>query len=199
MPLTLPACGEEWNAPNAQEWVRIRRYHTHDTRKFPQVLGQLLKRCQIHRLSAISPFANYILTHGVFQETFFARNTTFLVEPSGSLQITFVQAMETALSSWQNSWEATSESTLDPLSLKGPMGFDASALLRLAYIRLNSNTGPHRQLDTRRPLDIANALTNGKIAVCKRLNGIHLLSNMDLLDCWLAWSSRGNSKWDRNE
>ncbi|KAJ9491856.1 hypothetical protein VN97_g1398 [Penicillium thymicola] len=183
--LTLPSCGEEWKASNAQEWRNMRRFHTPDSRNFQQALGEILQGHQIHEPVAISAFANYVLIHGLFQEIFFARNTSSLVDQStGSFSVSFVQAMESALRAWQNSWEATYESTLDPLSPRGPMGFNATALVRLAYIRLNANTGPHRQLSTRNPEEIARALIDGRPAVCQRspfldravLQCIHALS-----------------------
>lgn len=167
--LTLPACGEEWNAPSPQKWRQMRSLHTPDSRNFQQALGQLLQGHQIHEPEVVSAFANYVLIHGLFQEIFFARNTTPLVEQStGSLPMSFMQAIESALRAWQNSWEATYESTIDPLSPRGPMGFNATALVRLAYIRLNANTGPHRQLSTRNPAEIARALIDGRPAVSKR-------------------------------
>lgn len=43
---------------------------------------------------------------------------------------------------------------MDP---NGPVAFNSTALLRLAYIRLNVDTGPGRGLDTRDPVQIANA------------------------------------------
>lgn len=183
--LTLPSCGEEWNAPNSQEWKRMRRFHVPDSRNFQQALGELFQGHQIHEPVAISAFANYVLIHGALQEIFFARNTSSLVDQAtGSFSTSFVQAMESALRAWQNSWEATYESTLDPLSPRGPMGFNATALVRLAYIRLNANTGPHRQLSTRNPEEIARALIDGRPAVCQRspfldravLQCIHALS-----------------------
>lgn len=183
--LSLPSCGAEWEAPNPQEWRHMGRFHTPDSRNFQQALGEIIKGHQIHEPVAISAFANYVLIHGLFQEIFFARNTSSLVEQStGSFSTSFVQAMESALRAWQNSWEATYESTLDPLSPRGPMGFNATALVRLAYIRLNANTGPHRQLITRNPEEIARALIDGRPAVCQRspfldravLQCIHALS-----------------------
>lgn len=183
--LTLPSCGEEWNASNRQEWRHMRRFHIPDSRNFQQALGEILQGHQIHEPVAISAFANYVLIHGLFQEIFFARNTSSLVDQAtGSFSMSFVQAMESALRAWQNSWEATYESTLDPLSPRGPMGFNATAILRLAYIRLNANTGPHRQLSTRNAEEIARALIDGRPAVCQRspfldravLQCIHALS-----------------------
>lgn len=183
--LSLPSCGEEWNSPNSKEWRHMRKFHTPDSRNFQQALEQLLQGHQIHEPVAISAFANYVLIHGLLQEIFFARNTTSLTEQStGSLPMSFVQALESALRAWQSSWEATYESTLDPLSPRGPMGFNATALVRLAYIRLNANTGPHRQLSTRNPDEIAHGLIDGRPAVSERspfldravLQCIHALS-----------------------
>ncbi|KAH8697116.1 hypothetical protein BGW36DRAFT_427090 [Talaromyces proteolyticus] len=65
-----------------------------------------------------------------------------------------------------------------------PLGFNSTALLRLADIRLNANLGPNRQLVTRDPMRIVHAFTNGKIHVSKRsphldraiLQCIHALS-----------------------
>ncbi|KAJ5103381.1 hypothetical protein N7532_003910 [Penicillium argentinense] len=184
-------CGEEWKVRNSQDWMRMRSFHTPDSRNFQQVLGQLLQGRQIHKSNAISAFANYVLIHGLFQEIFFARNTASLVEPTGSLQVGFVQTMESALRAWQNSWEATYESTLDPLSPRGPMGFNATALVRLAYIRLNANTGPYRQLSSRDPQGIAHELLDGRFAVYERspfldravLQCIHALSIPDIARC----------------
>lgn len=182
--LILPACGAEWTAPNAQEWKRMRELHVPSSRPFQQVLGQLTQGNQFHKPDAVSSFANYVLMHGLVQEIFFTRNTTSLMESNGSLQRVFVQTMETALRAWQQSWEATYESTLDPLSPRGPMGFNATALLRLAYIRLNANMGSHRQFSSWNPVDIAHGFVDGKTTVYDRsphldravLQCIHALS-----------------------
>lgn len=182
--LILPACGVEWTAPNAQEWERMRALHVPTSRPFQQVLAQLTQGYPFHKPDAVSSFANYVLIHGLVQEIFFTRNTTSLMESDRSLRTVFVQTMEATLGTWQQSWEATYESTLDPLSPRGPMGFNATALLRLAYIRLNANTGPHRQLSTRNPVDVAHSFVDGKTTVYDRsphldraiLQCIHALS-----------------------
>jgi hypothetical protein len=184
--LNLPASGEQWRAQNAKDWDSIRATHAPTSKTFRQVFEQLLEGHKIHAPDSISAFGNYVLIHGLVQEIFFARNTSSLIKSQtiGSLHATFLKTMESALRSWQASWEATCESTLDPLSPKGPMGFNATALLRLAYIRLNANTGPNRQLVTRNPVEIAHGFTDGKTAVYDRspnldraiLQCIHALS-----------------------
>ncbi|KAM5344564.1 hypothetical protein ACJ41O_013099 [Fusarium nematophilum] len=181
--LNLPASAAEWKAQTAIEWSSIHSNAPWPPRPFQQALQQLLSGTPIHQEGSISAFGNYALIHGLFLQIFFARNA---LGPSseGSLSTDFVKKMEAALRAWQESWEATHESTLDPSSPKGPLGFNSTALLRLVYIRLNANTGPYRQLFSRDPSVITRAFTDGKISVCKRsphldraiLQCIHALS-----------------------
>jgi hypothetical protein len=57
--------------------------------------------------------------------------------------------MEAALRTWQLSFELGDEPSLDPLAADGAFGLTGAALLRLAYIRLNSDLGPRRGLLSR--------------------------------------------------
>lgn len=180
--LNLPASAAEWKAQTATEWSS---FHSNAPcpRPFQETLGQLLSGTPVYHGGSISAFGNYVLIHGLNVQIFYARNA---LGPSSteSLSEGFVKKMEAALRTWQESWEATHESTLDPSSPKGPMGFNSTALLRLVYIRLNANIGPCRQLFTRDPTVIARAFTDGKISVCNRsphldraiLQCIHALS-----------------------
>ncbi|TXB97170.1 hypothetical protein FocTR4_00011876 [Fusarium oxysporum f. sp. cubense] len=183
--LNLPACDSEWKAQTALEWSNLRNSNAYQPRSFQQTVEKLLSGTPVHYEGCISAFGNYILIHGIFIQIFHARNALGPApDPSSSLSEGFIKKMEAALRAWQESWESTHESTLDPSSPKGPMGFNSTALLRLAYIRLNANTGPYRQLFTRDPTVIARAFTDGKIRVCDRsphldraiLQSIHALS-----------------------
>lgn len=49
--------------------------------------------------------------------------------------------LEVALQRWQTVWEANAESSLSPRNPHGPLAFNSSALLRLAYVRLCVNFG----------------------------------------------------------
>ncbi|KAF7556592.1 hypothetical protein G7Z17_g1352 [Cylindrodendrum hubeiense] len=167
--MNLPASATEWQAPNAEIWRQVSATELTPPRQFQKVLNQLLSGIAIHHEGPISAFANYILIHGLLQQIFFIRNaTSCLPDSTMSLSMDVVKNMEAALRAWQESWEATYESTLDPSSPKGPLGFNSTALLRLVYIRLNANTGPGRQLVTRDPMDIAQAFTNAQVHVCNR-------------------------------
>lgn len=55
-------------------------------------------------------------------------------------------------------WQQAPESNIDPANENGPVPFTSSSMLGLAYSRLNLNLGPFRQLETRDPSIIAEAL-----------------------------------------
>jgi hypothetical protein len=69
-------------------------------------------------------------------------------------------SLETALRNWQIGWRQNPESSLDPMNPDGPVAFNSTALLRLAYIRLYVDTAG-RALETRDPELIANAFRAG--------------------------------------
>jgi hypothetical protein len=61
-----------------------------------------------------------------------------------------------ALRAWTTVWQHTPESSVDPSTDTGRI--PSSALLSLTYARLHLNTGPHRNLATRDPQQIAKGL-----------------------------------------
>ncbi|RYP14273.1 hypothetical protein DL765_006484 [Monosporascus sp. GIB2] len=124
----LPSCAEPWEAENAAQWRAVPRQLE---REFGGSLRSLFDGVMFPRESGVSSFANYVLIHGVLQQLWTAR-----LGSMGLLPPDCAKSFETALRTWQLSWELTSESTLDPLSQKGRLGLSATALLRLAYIRL---------------------------------------------------------------
>lgn len=71
--------------------------------------------------------------------------------------------LERAIRNWQLGWNSNKESSLDTLAPSGPVAFNSTALPRPAYIRTIMDTGPNRALDTRDPLQIAQALRGGPI------------------------------------
>lgn len=66
--------------------------------------------------------------------------------------------VEQVLRNWQNGWYMDPESSLSPGSPQGPISFNTTALLRMAYIRLNVDVGPWRALNTHDPHTIAKSI-----------------------------------------
>ncbi|KIW33283.1 uncharacterized protein PV07_00143 [Cladophialophora immunda] len=140
----LPSCAEPWKAASSEEWHRSNVY---SQCLFQQALRSLFNG----NVSPVSSFANYVLIHGLLQQMSVADDDDAIGRP---LRPDKAKSFETALRTWQLCWELTQESTLDPLSEKGPLGLNATALLRLAYIRLSSNLAPCRALLFREINDI---------------------------------------------
>ncbi|KAI3536743.1 AmdA [Colletotrichum filicis] len=137
--INLPGCASSWQAPNAEEWSALSDTYM-PPRPFPEKMHMLLAGRSIHTVTALSSFGNYVLINGLLQQILLTRNACEhlpIVGGDSSLGGDFINKMEAALRAWQQSWEATYESTTDPSSPKGPLGFNSTALLRLAYIRLN--------------------------------------------------------------
>ncbi|OHE96907.1 AmdA [Colletotrichum orchidophilum] len=183
--VNLPGCTSSWQAPNEAEWSTLRdTYMT--PRPFPEKLQMLLSGRGTHAETALSSFGNYVLIHGLLQQILLTRNASEGIPGSrDALSGDFVNRMEAALRAWQESWEATYESTTDPSSPKGPLGFNSTAILRLAYIRLNVGPSPGRRLLLARDAqEIAAAFSNRTITAGNRsphmdqavLQCIHALS-----------------------
>ena len=183
--LYLPSCSDAWKARNQTAWRKCHASATFERRSFQSTLTQLMTGNQIHKPDSISAFGNYALIHGILQHIFYERQISrHLVGPTPNLRPEAIKSIEAALQLWQASWSATSESSVDPLSSKGPMAFNSTALLRLAYMRLNADLGPHCKLDSRDARCIALAFTECKDPIFTRsanveravLQCIHALS-----------------------
>ncbi|KAK7228037.1 hypothetical protein V2G26_000207 [Clonostachys chloroleuca] len=169
-----------WRAPSATEWAGTVHSSAHPGNKSFQLALQELYSGKVQ--GRFSAFGNYIMIHALFQQIFFARNAN--TATPNTLDPDFIRRIEVALRSWQESWEASYDSTLDPSSPKGPIGFNSTAVLRLVYIRINVNTGPKRQLITSNPEEIASAFAEGQVQIGNRsphldravLQCIHALS-----------------------
>lgn len=162
--LNLPCSAKEWKAESCRQWKEIRRANPHAEITFHEALEKLFTRSPMqgnHR--PISSMGNYVLINALVQQIFFVRQTTTTSIPgtaNNSLEPADIDELGQALRSWQAGWEQTPESSLDPSNPNGPVAFNSTALLRLAYIRLHSDLGPCRRLDTRDPVRIAAAFKN---------------------------------------
>lgn len=160
--MRLPSNATEFKAASAAKWHEARKRTTPTpggSPDFPSALRRLFSRGGRDTAECTSSLGNYILIHALIQHIFFVRQTARCrFASAGELTPDDVASLEHALRSWQLGWKRNPESSLDPLDPNGPVAFNSTALLRLAYIRLNTDTGPGRALDTRDPAAVANAL-----------------------------------------
>jgi Fungal specific transcription factor domain len=159
--LNLPCTAKEWKAENSRQWREIRRTTGCIDVSFHDALTKLFLKLPAPKNDIpLSSFGNYILIHALVQHIFFVRQTSAMSFPAtanNSLRSEDIDELGQALKKWQVGWERSPESSLDPSNPNGPLAFNSTALLRLAYIRLHSDLGPCRRLDTRDPVRIAAA------------------------------------------
>ncbi|KGO40564.1 Transcription factor, fungi [Penicillium expansum] len=154
--LSLPHCNTEWVNTSAAEWQYTRETYGHTERQFQSTLADMMTGTDVHHEEPLSALGNYALINALIQSIYFERQST----TSHTIRLDIVKKFESALQAWQRSWEATLETSLDPESPRGPLGFNSAALLRLAYLRLNANLGPCRNLLSQDPQSIALIFTN---------------------------------------
>lgn len=184
--LTLPASAAAWKAESAGEWTECQDHSPYSQQSYQKALAQLLSGKFIHEETPLSAFGNYVLIHGLSIQVFLARNATDpFLRPKSSTSEDFVEMMENALRAWQKSWEATHESSLDPSSPKGSLGFNCTAVLRLVHIRLHVNVGLSRHFLVRDPAEIAHAYGDNDVE-----NGVQRSPKLDMaiLQCIYALS-----------
>jgi hypothetical protein len=155
--LTLPCSASEFKAPNPVAWKDARRKRSQEI-EFQEAFRRLFLRKGRNTAEWNSSLGNYVLIHAVIQHIFFVRQIAkYRFDGPGELTPEEISSLENALRNWQLGWNRNPESSLDPMNPNGPVAFNSTALLRLAYIRLNVDTGPGRALDTRDSVQIANA------------------------------------------
>ncbi|EDN03470.1 predicted protein [Histoplasma mississippiense (nom. inval.)] len=155
--LYLPCSAAEFKAPSRLKWMEAR------VKAGPQMSFQTaLNRLFSHGGNAItecnSSLGNYILIHAILQHIFCLRHfSRGRFDGNRDVAPEDIAATEQALWNWQTDSKRSLQS-LDPQHPDGSVAFNSTALLRLAYIRLNIYTGPGIALDTRDPIQIAKAL-----------------------------------------
>lgn len=157
--LDLPDPGNQWKAPDAQIWKKMRTSNTPSAVPFQIAFTRLFNKSAMTPPAPVSPLGNYVLIHALIQQVFFARQLAIgWPGDSSSLRVEDILFLEKGLSSWKSGWKRDPQSSLDPQNPNGPLAFTSTALLGLAYIRLHIDMGPLRHLETRDSTQIAQAL-----------------------------------------
>jgi hypothetical protein len=168
MKIDLPQSAEMWRAASAAEWQAIQEKSSPTSVSFQSALSTLFATPINDNQQPISSLGNYVLIHALIQQIYFARQASRmarLLTGTSNLRQEEIEIFERALKTWQVGWERTPESSLDPTNPFGPVAFSSTALLRLAYIRLRCDIGPHRGLETREPQVIARALEAAPLVI----------------------------------
>ena len=159
----MPVSQSEWNAKTPQEWEQARKLSPIKPTSFAMAVRNLFQNSDSGTTTPQEPHSaigNYSLMFAVLQSIFFLRESSKAMpvqSESSKLRQEDIEALSRALHNWQTAWENSPESSVDPHAANGPVAFNSTALLRLAWIRIHSDLGPCRDLASRNPNAIVEA------------------------------------------
>lgn len=175
--LFLPYPSRLWRAETAWQWQEARQACQIMDITVPDAFARIFGRSPQPLPPHISALGHYVLIHSLTQHIYLLKQTSFSLdspfEPQRGLKPDDVEEVTQALRTWQSSFEHRHQlrgpepghmGTGDSFP-GGPVAFNATALLRLAYIRLYAEIQPSRALETRDHMLIASSLSNTPLLV----------------------------------
>ncbi|KXX73196.1 Transcriptional regulator ADR1 [Madurella mycetomatis] len=193
--LYLPNPSRLWRAENAWQWQEARQSYPNIEISLQEAFARLLNRPSQAPPSPLTSLGSYVLIHALIQHIFLLKQTSFSslspFEIQRSLKLEDVDDINHALRAWSMCFEQHRQIRANELAAQGataegfsegPVAFNSTALLRLAYIRLHTDLSPSRSLETRDHVLIASAFSDAPLLVrsprlCRAVvQAIHALS-----------------------
>lgn len=147
----LPCSENEWKAASKTLWREVSDRLT-PPQDFQTAFEQLFIPSGDESYSIFSgdfsSLGGFVLIHAVIQRIWLVRNATLPDQEFQQLSLERMNLFEKALKAWSICWESNEECSMDPLNPNEPLSFTSTALLRLAYIRINMDLFPVRSLNT---------------------------------------------------
>lgn len=169
--LYLPLRSRLWRAETAWQWQELRQSTPIAEITVHEAFSRLFGRTNQGVPSQLSSLGNYVLIHALLQHVYLLKQTSFAAGSPYDVHRTLkpedVEEVTQALRVWQTSFEhrhqlraAESGHFGGTDSIPGgSLAYNASALLRLAYIRLYTDLPPSRSLETRDSALVASSLS----------------------------------------
>ncbi|KAK3682421.1 hypothetical protein B0T22DRAFT_283057 [Podospora appendiculata] len=191
--LYLPNPSRLWRAETQWQWQEARQSYPNIEIPLQDAFSRLLNRPSQGPPSPVSSLGNYVLIHALIQHIFLLKQTSFAsispFEIHRGLKMDDVEEVSQALRLWSHGFEqhrqlrANEPGSQVPVDfVGGPVAFNSTALLRLAYIRLHTDLSPSRSLETRDHVLVAAAFSDAPLLVrsprlCRAVvQAIHALS-----------------------
>ncbi|PYI11013.1 hypothetical protein BO78DRAFT_426072 [Aspergillus sclerotiicarbonarius CBS 121057] len=152
----LPSRETDWEVASEGAWKEARSKSPPET-TFQSSFSLLFSHVPDQPPVTYSSLGGYTLILALIQHIYFLRETS-KHRPNHALSPTDVTEVEQALRTWQRGWDQDPESFLGPGSPRGPISFNSTALLRIAYMRLNVDLGPCRALTTHSPHELPTSM-----------------------------------------
>jgi hypothetical protein len=167
----LPLRSRLWRAESAWQWQELRQSTPLVELTVHDAFSRLFGRSSQGLPTQLSSFGNYVMIHALLQHVYLLKQTSIAAGPPYDVQRSLkpddVEEVTSALRVWQTSFEhrhqlRSAESGhfgAPDSSSGGSLAYNATALLRLAYIRLYTDIPPSRSLETRDFMLVASALS----------------------------------------
>jgi hypothetical protein len=167
----LPLRSRLWRAESAWQWQELRQSTPVAEITVHEAFSRLFGRSNQGLPSQLSSLGTYVLIHALIQHVYLLKQTSLAAGSPYDLQRTLkpedVEEVAQALRVWHHSFEhrhqlRSAESghfASADSGTGGALSYNATALLRLAYIRLYTDIPPSRSLETRDSMLIASALS----------------------------------------
>lgn len=179
--LRLPLRSRLWRAETAWQWHELRQATPAASMTVHEAFSQLFASARagqglgaqqqqqqgLNNTPQLSSLANYILIHALLQHIYLLKQTSLAAGSPYDVHRTLrpedVEDVSEALRVWQTNFENRHQQGGGPEGgsngASSPLAYNASALLRLAYIRLYTDVvPPSRALETRDAALVASAL-----------------------------------------
>lgn len=160
----IPQPETHWQASTPCQWLEARRKDAPISATFGDSYSELFAPEPPQRPShESSAFGNLMVMHGIIQQIYLAREALMGLDINLFGNHTFqlpediARRFKSALQRWQRKWTMNKDSSTRPNSPAGPLGFNATALFRVACLRVDFDIGTHRKLRTRDAALIADA------------------------------------------
>ncbi|XWW98683.1 hypothetical protein V2A60_006685 [Cordyceps javanica] len=170
--LFLPLTARLWRAETAWQWQELRQSTSVIEITLHEAFSKFFGPNNAVLPSELSSLGHYVLIHALIQHVYLLKQTSFAAGLTYDIQRTLrpedVEQGSQALRMWHTSFEQRHQlraaetghyGSTDTMT-GGSLVYNATALLRLAYIRLYTDTPPSRALQTRDSMLIASAMHN---------------------------------------
>ncbi|CAG9999011.1 unnamed protein product [Clonostachys byssicola] len=175
--LSCPQPSLLWRAESAWQWQELRQSNPATESTVHEAFARLFSRSNHAIPLQMSSLGNYVLIHALLQHIYLLKQTSFAAGSPYDVHRTLkpedAEDVAQALQVWQTSFEQRLQARVtEPGQINGTdsipggsLAYNASALFRLAYIRLYTELPPNLGLDSRDALLVASALSGTPLLV----------------------------------
>lgn len=156
--IRLPCAEAMWDAPTETSWRELSQQARPEPR-FQSALSELFRERREDNVTGYTALGGYVLILAIMQELYLIRKMAKLNSSAENASILGENgSLRRALENWRWGWKAGRESKAEGGGAGRPIPLDSLTYLRVAYMRINVDTGPFRALESQDPSRIAQAM-----------------------------------------